>query len=93
MITRPTVFILGAGASQLNGFPLGGALANSVVTELETPFHPVRVHADVAGYDAARADATGGQRPPGGSGRAGASARTSLRVDMSTRVSQVLDCG
>ena len=34
MITRPTVFVLGAGASHPYGFPLGQGLLNEVVREL-----------------------------------------------------------
>ena len=42
MITRPTVFVLGAGASHPYGFPLGHGLLNEVVRELsnrESGFH------------------------------------------------------
>lgn len=59
MIRRPTVFVLGAGASKPCGFPLGGELVDLVLRllppECETPYTQAVQEAAEVGPDAIRA--------------------------------------
>lgn len=49
MITKKTVLVLGAGASQPYGFPTGQELMNEIQHLCETPNSPTRIHMRVAG--------------------------------------------